>query len=48
MPTHQISSNAAESNASGERNCFNKEVYFAVNKGERMAFADYTARGTDA
>src|ERR1700691_2009517 len=48
MPTHQISSKDAESNAIGERSGFNKAVYFAVYKGERMAFADYTSRGAVA
>jgi hypothetical protein len=48
MPTHQMSSNAAESNASGERRPFDKAVYFTVYKGERMAFADYTSQGAVA
>jgi 3-hydroxyacyl-CoA dehydrogenase len=48
MPTHQINSNAAETNASGEPSRFNKAVYFAAYKGERMAFADYTSQGAVA
>src|SRR3984957_19243773 len=48
MPTHQINSNAAETQPSGERSRFNKAVYFAVTQGERMAFADYTSHGAVA
>src|ERR1700674_1424004 len=47
MPTHQINSNAVETNRSGESR-FNKAVYSAACKGERMAFADYTSRGAVA
>src|ERR1700716_4260826 len=45
MPTHQIDISAAQSNARGDESGFNKAVYFATHKGERMAFADYTSRG---
>jgi 3-hydroxyacyl-CoA dehydrogenase len=48
MPTHQISSNAAESNTSGDWSRFNKAVYLATDKGDRMAFADYTSQGAVA
>jgi 3-hydroxyacyl-CoA dehydrogenase len=48
MPTHQIRSNAAESNASGERNALDNAVYFTTCKGESMAFADYTSHGAVA
>jgi 3-hydroxyacyl-CoA dehydrogenase len=48
MPTHQIDSNAAETNVSGERSRINKAVYLAAYKGERMAFADYTSQGAVA
>src|SRR5258708_10922587 len=43
MPTHQIDSNAAESNKSGERSRLDNAVYFTAYKGARMAFADYTS-----
>jgi 3-hydroxyacyl-CoA dehydrogenase len=48
MPTHQIASNAAETNPTGDRSRFNKAVYLAAHKGEHMAFADYTSRGAVA
>src|ERR1700736_3671407 len=48
MPTHQIRSNAAESNAGGERNGLDNAVYFKIYKGDRMAFADYTSQGAVA
>src|SRR5450432_1955005 len=48
MPTHQISSSAAETQPSGEPSRFNKAVYFAAYQGERMAFADYTSHGAVA
>jgi 3-hydroxyacyl-CoA dehydrogenase len=48
MPTHQISSSAAESNMSGERSRFTKAVYLAAQKGERMAFTDYTSQAAVA
>src|SRR5713226_4054501 len=48
MPTHQINSNDAESNASGERNGLDNAVYFTTYKGESMAFADYTSHGAVA
>src|SRR5258708_27584931 len=48
MPTHQIRSSAAESNASGERNGRDDAVYFKIYKGESMAFADYTSHGAVA
>jgi 3-hydroxyacyl-CoA dehydrogenase len=48
MPTHQIKSNAAESDASGERSRFDNAVYFTFYKGERMAFTDYTSHGAVA
>src|ERR1035441_10228336 len=44
MPTHHVKSNAADSSATGERSVFNKAVYLSANKGERMAFADYTSQ----
>ena len=47
MPTHQISSNAVDTNPSGKSR-FNKAVYSAAYKGERMAFADYTLRDSVA
>src|SRR3977135_3332172 len=47
MPTHQISSNAVDTNPSGESR-FNKAVYSAAYQGERMAFADYTSRDSVA
>jgi 3-hydroxyacyl-CoA dehydrogenase len=48
MPTHQINSNTAPTNPAGERGSLNKAVYLAAYKGERMAFADYTAQGAVA
>src|ERR1700736_6394929 len=48
MPTHQIKSNAADSDASGERSRGVNAVYFTNYKGERMAFTDYTSRGAVA
>src|SRR5882762_10023639 len=48
MPTHQIDSNAPESNASGERSRPDNAVYFSIYKGARMAFADYTSHGAVA
>src|SRR5258707_6220268 len=48
MPTHQIDSNAAESNASGERSRPDNAVYFSIYTGARMAFADYTSHGAVA
>src|SRR5258708_17467925 len=48
MPTHQIRSNAAESNARGERSGLDNAVYFTIHKGESMAFADYTSHGAVA
>jgi 3-hydroxyacyl-CoA dehydrogenase len=48
MPTHQIASSAADTIAAGDRSLFNKAVYLAAHEGERMAFADYTSRGTVA
>src|SRR5258708_23584669 len=48
MPTHQIRSNAAESNARAERSGLDNAVYFTIHKGESMAFADYTSHGAVA
>jgi 3-hydroxyacyl-CoA dehydrogenase len=48
MPTHQINSNAAESDATGERSRIDNAVYFTDKEGERMAFTDYTSRGAVA
>jgi 3-hydroxyacyl-CoA dehydrogenase len=48
MPTHHIDSSVAPIDAAGERRRFNKAVYLAVYKGERMAFADYTSQGAVA
>jgi 3-hydroxyacyl-CoA dehydrogenase len=48
MPTHQINSNAAESDATGERSRVDNAVYFTDQEGERMAFTDYTSRGAVA
>src|SRR5258708_4924786 len=48
MPTHQIRSNAAESDASGEPSRLDNAVYFTIYKGARMAFADYTSHGAVA
>jgi 3-hydroxyacyl-CoA dehydrogenase len=48
MPTHQINSNAAESDAAGEQSRVDNAVYFTDQEGERMAFTDYTSRGAVA
>src|SRR5260370_42336955 len=48
MPTHQIKSSAAGSDASGDRSRLDNAVYFTNYEGERMAFTDYTSHGAVA
>src|ERR1700683_5408278 len=48
MPTHQMSSRAADSKTGGVPGARMNAGYFTDYKGERMAFADYTSQGAVA